>query len=368
MKIVFIGGRDIFAIGGIESYVYNLSLKLIELGHSAVVYCESDHNAIVYKQGIKIIYLTGLPSNLLCKPWVGLKATIRTLIKEKNISVIHYNAWPPSLWSFIPRIFRKKTLLQEHGFEWKHTKYSPTQVKILRFMERLTAYTNTNIICVSNEQSEYFYKHYKRRATTIPTAVNLPDLTSEQSTILEKFGVLKQSYFLFMGRLSKEKNIEQLIDAFHRIEGYKLVIAGTNTVEPQYAEDLKNRYNYNNVIFTGAVYGADKSCLLENAFVFCLPSSVEGLSIALLEAMSFRLPIIASDIRANTDVLGNDAVFVHPENVNDMENAYNYCIMHKSELRLFAEKNYKKVETHYTWDNVALQYINYIRSIAKTSK
>jgi glycosyltransferase involved in cell wall biosynthesis len=234
MKIVFIGGRDIHSLGGIEAYMYNLSLKLVEMGHQPVVYCESDHNAIVFERGIKIIYMKGFKSNLICKPWVGLKATIRTMFKEKDAAIIHYNTWPPSMWSFIPRMFGKKTLLQEHGFEWQRTKYNAWQVKILRIMERLTAYINTNITCVSNEQVDYFREHYRQKAIHIPTAVNLPEIQEGDFGILEKFGLERHKYFLFMGRLSKEKNIDQLIDAYHGVDGYKLVIAGKNNIEPEY--------------------------------------------------------------------------------------------------------------------------------------
>lgn len=364
MKIVFIGGRDIHTLGGIESYMYNLSHKLVELGHQPIVYCESDKNEIVYEDGVKIIYLKGYKSNLICKPWVGLKATIRTVFCEKGVDFIHYNAWPPSMWSFIPRLLGKKTLLQEHGFEWRHTKYTSFQVRILKCMEEITAYTNTHIICVSNEQTEYFKKYYKRKATTIPTAVNLPvSNNSMSSNILKKFNLTKNKYFLFLGRLSKEKNVAQLIDAFYNISGYKLVIAGTNTIEPEYVDDLKKRSTNSNIIFTGAVYGDDKECLLRNAYAFCLPSTVEGLSIALLEAMSYHIPIIASNIQANKEVLGDNAVFVRPEDVTDLTTAIEYCIEHKDILDSFVGKNYEKVQEAYTWDKVAQKYQNYLYSI-----
>ena len=105
MKIVFIGCRDIKLLGGIESYMAHLTSELVKLGHEPIVYCESDKNSIEVNQGVTIIHRKGFRSNLICKPWVSLKATLRTLIKEQNVSLIHYNAWPPSLWSFLPRIF-----------------------------------------------------------------------------------------------------------------------------------------------------------------------------------------------------------------------------------------------------------------------
>lgn len=364
MKIIFIGGRDIHSLGGIESYMYNLTRSLHDEGHDIIIYCESNVNKVIYENGIKVVYLKGFKSNLICKPWVSLKATIMTLVKEGNVSLIHYNAWPPSLWSFIPRLFGIKTLLQEHGFEWRHTKYSKMQVIILKIMEQLTAYTNTNIVCVSQEQSEYFKVHYRRKSTVIPCAVNLPDYTQPESGILHKYNLGKKKFFLFLGRLSKEKNIEQLIKAFDKIGDYKLVIAGTNTVETYYVEELKNlAANNQNIVFTGAVYGADKHTLLLNAYAFCLTSSVEGLSIALLEAMSYKIPIIASDIVANKDILGNDAVYVTAESDEDMHKAYNAIINAQYDINHFVSENYLKVVHNYTWSKVAKQYSDFIKSI-----
>ena len=92
MKIVFIGGRDIHILGGIENYMLNLTRELTRLGHECVVWCESDHREVKMLDGVKVIYHPGPKSNLICKPWCGLKATLRTLFREKNVSVIHYNA------------------------------------------------------------------------------------------------------------------------------------------------------------------------------------------------------------------------------------------------------------------------------------
>ncbi|WP_308746209.1 glycosyltransferase family 4 protein [uncultured Bacteroides sp.] len=366
MKIVFIGGRDIRSLGGIESYMYNLSVHLIKLGHEVVVYCESDHNSIEYIEGIKVIFMKGFKSNLICKPWVGLKATIRTLIKEKNISVIHYNAWPPSMWSFIPRLLGIKSLMQGHGLEWMHSKYSSRQQKVLKLMERITAHINQHLIMCSDNQTHYFKNKYNVMTTTIPTAVNMPSGKEVETDILEKYSLERCKYFLFLGRLSKEKNVDYLIDGFKRLntQKYKLVIAGTNTIEPDFVDYLHNKATGSaNIVFTGAVYNYDKTTLLSNAYAYCLISTTEGLSIALLEAMSYKLPIIASDIEGNRELLLDNAIWVRPENVNDLLNAFNDCINNRQEIMNYWEVNYNNVFQNYTWDKVTQKYIGYLSSI-----
>jgi glycosyltransferase involved in cell wall biosynthesis len=233
-------------------------------------------------------------------------------------------------------------------------------------MEGLTAWTNSNVILVSGEQTDYFKVHYHRTACTIPTAVNMPIDTSAESRIYQKYRLESKKYFLFLGRLSKEKNVDYLIWAFEHIKDYKLVIAGTNTVEPEYVDYLHNQgANNSNIVFTGPAYGADKDWLLRNAYCFCLPSTTEGMSIALLEAMSYKLPIIASDIIPNKEVLKENGLYVRPENVSDLIDAYNEAINNHQRLLLFVENNFIFVKENYTWDKVALKYVDYLKTIVK---
>ncbi|WP_289741771.1 glycosyltransferase family 4 protein [uncultured Duncaniella sp.] len=368
MKIVFIGGRDIHIIGGIENYMLNLSTQLVKMGHEPIVFCESDSNYEEYVNGFKVIHLKGLKSNLICKPWVGLKATLYTIRKLKNVDLIHYNAWPPSLWSPIASLFGIKSLMQGHGLEWQRSKYSPFQQRIMKFMELVTAYLNRNLIMCSEDQCRYFKKQYKRNATAIPTAITLPDENKTiNSDILTKYSLQPKKYFLFLARLVQDKNPDYLIKAFNKIEanGYKLVIAGNNISDIEYVQMLKKIGSTNpNVIFTDAVYGDDKECLLRNAFTFCIPSTIEGLSISLLEAMSYQLPVIASDIPSNREVLENDkAIWVRAENIEDLVIAFSKAINSPDKIAQNARYNYNKIRKNYTWQRITEKYIAHISTL-----
>ena len=162
MKIVFIGGRSIHELGGIENYMYNLTQELSKLGHECVVWCESDHNEVEYINGVKVISHKGPRSNLICKPWCGLKATIKTLLYERHVSFIHYNAWPPSLWSWIPRVFGVPSLMEGHGLEWQRSKYSLKAQRIMKLMEAITAKTNQHLVMCSMGQVTYFKETYHK--------------------------------------------------------------------------------------------------------------------------------------------------------------------------------------------------------------
>lgn len=367
MKIVFIGGRSIHILGGIENYMLNLTRELTKLGHECIVWCESDHREIEYLNGVTVIYHSGPKSNLLCKPWCGLKATLRTVFGIPNVSFIHYNAWPPSLWSWIPRLFGIPSLMEGHGLEWQRSKYSPRARKVMKFMEKFTAHSNHHLVMCSEGQVEYFRRTYGIDAVCISGAVNLPDpLIADQSDILNRYHLKAGKYFLFMGRLVQDKNPDYLIKAFinAHLYGWKLVIAGSSAQNSNFEKELHNiAANSNDVVFTGAVYSEDKARLLRDAYCFCLPSTIEGLSIVMMEAASYQLPVIASDIEANREFLQEDAIYVRPENEQDLLMALSYAVEHPEKMESLKAINYQKILNYYTWDKVARKYMDYLDSI-----
>ena len=237
----------------------------------------------------------------------------------------------------------------------------------MKTMECFTARLNQYLMMCSEGQVDYFRNEYGKESVCIPGAVTLPDLSKpNNSDVLERFALEPKKYFLFMGRLVQDKNPDYLIKAFIKAKaiGYKLVIAGSNDAMPDYVAMLHQLGGGNNdVVFTGAVYGDDKDMLLRHAYCFCLPSTIEGLSIVMMEAASYHLPVIASDIDANREFLGNDAVYVRPENENDLVEAIEYAIAHPDKMAQQQKVNYQKVVDNYTWDKVALKYMDYLHSI-----
>ena len=287
----------------------------------------------------------------------------------KDVDVIHYNAWPASIWNWIPRICGIPSLMEGHGIEWKSRKYGPKARKLVKFMEMVTAHINHHLIMCSEGQVKYFKERYGEDSVCIPGAVNLPSSDAgESSDVLSRYGLEKNKYFLFMGRLVQDKNPDCLIKAFQtaQLTGWKLVIAGANDAMPDYVEYLRELGKASeDVVFTGAVYGEDKARLYRDAYCFCLPSTVEGLSLVMMEAASYKLPGIASDIEGNREFLGDDAIYVRPENVDDLVEAFTYAVQNPEVLENLKIVNYQKVVDSYTWDKVALKYVEYLKTIVK---
>ena len=236
----------------------------------------------------------------------------------------------------------------------------------MHFMEWLTAKMHRNIIVVSNEQRDYFAKHYNRLCVTIPTAISLPDPAETDSDILARYGLEKDGYFLYLGRLVQDKNPDYLIRAYKAsdITDKKLVIAGSNDALPDYVAMLHDLgKGCDRIIFTGAVYGKDKNTLLRNCFAFCIPSTIEGLAITLLEAMSYARLCIASDIPANREGLGDDGIWVQAEDECNLAAKLRYAVEHYADLAHLETKNYNRVREHFTWDKISAQYAEYLKSL-----
>ncbi len=365
MRIAFIGGRDIHKLGGIENYMYNLATELVKLGHEPIVYCESDRNSTEWVNGFRVEHQKSIGGRFLCKILLSYKATMRELLGGRHTEVFHYNAWPPSLSSWLPRLCGRTAILEGHGLEWKRTKYTPVQQRVMKFMEYVTAKMHRHLIMVSQEQSDYFLQNYGKRCCTIPTATNMPD-KHDSNLITKKFGLQNEEYFLYLGRLVQDKNPDYLIKAFilTGITDKKLVIAGSNDSMPEYVNYLHElAKNNNNIIFTGAVYGQDKEQLLEHCLAFCIPSTIEGLAITLLEAMSYGRICIASDIPSNKEALGNSGIWCKYEDVTDLATQIRHIYQDNSDIAWQKEYNAKRIREYFTWDIVAKKYVAYLNDI-----
>ena len=117
------------------------------------------------------------------------------------------------------------------------------------------------------------------------------------------------------------------------------------------------------MIFTGAVYGTDKNTLLRNCFAFCIPSTIEGLAITLLEAMSYARLCIASDIPANREGLGDNGIWVKAEDERDLAEKLLDTTENYASLSHLEKANYERVKRHFTWDRISARYADYLKSL-----
>jgi glycosyltransferase involved in cell wall biosynthesis len=219
----------------------------------------------------------------------------------------------------LAKCFGKKCVVTIHGLDWQRAKWGGFATRFLRFGERMAAKYADEIIVLSASMQQYFADTYHRQTVRIENGIDPPE-TADLSP-LSRFGLEKDSYILFLGRIVPEKGIHYLIDAYHRLQtDKKLVIAGGASHSEEYFNQLKAKAAGDaRIVFTDFVQGAPLAALYAGAYLYCLPSDLEGMPISLLEAMSYGNCCVTSDIPECTEVCGDHGFAFQKGNTADLK-------------------------------------------------
>lgn len=359
MKIAVIGTRGIpTSQGGVERHVEELYARLAQ-NHDITVYCRNNYTPSNISE-YKSIKVRRLP-NLNTKHFDAISHTFLAACDtfRHDYDIIHFHAIGPNLLSFIPRIKRRaKIVATVHALDWQRAKWRMFAKTMLKLGERASVTFPDLTISVSNAMKEYLKEKYGRDTIYIPNGINKPAL--RQPAQIRDYSLKKHGYVLFLGRLVPEKNPHLLIQAFKDLKtDLRLVIAGDTSHTDTYHESLmKESANDDRIIFTGIVGGDLLRELYSNAYLFVLPSSLEGTPITLLEALSYGLPTLCSDIEPNLEIVGRDgqyATVFHSEDLQDLKVKLSAMLADTNGIRVKAQKASEKIIDSYNWDKIAIQ-------------
>ncbi|MEN9423839.1 MAG: hypothetical protein RL122_1222, partial [Pseudomonadota bacterium] len=362
MKIAYIAIKGIDRIGGVETYTVELGRRLVDAGHQVIVYTAKtpEHPTPFYYQGMRIIPLRTLPHKYFEKMLLVIHASLHQF-SINGIDVVHYHAVGPSLFSFLPRLGGRYTVFQSHGHEWERSSWNGLARLFFHISEKLTFWFANDATAVSRTLREYYGKKYHKDVTYIPTGIT-PRLHPAKLDKIARYGVTTGSYILYVGRLSLEKRVHDLIQAYQQLEQprVKLVIVGSARDQDPYGTELKTLADTNpNIIFTGAVYGEALAEWYNHAYVYVLPSQMEGLPITLLEAMSLGCCCIASDIDANTEALDGKGILFPTGNSAALRERLQAALDDPAHVAAIGTTLYQHVLNHYTWTQVTQQFIQF---------
>ena len=227
----------------------------------------------------------------------SLLAVISILFRRTDI--VHIHNIGPAFFTPLLRLAGKRVVMTYHSANYEHRKWSAFVRFMLKRSESIALRYAHAVIFVNKFQMDKFMNRaYADRFYYIPNGIEQPNVSSGDN-FLQQWRLTKSNYVLAVGRITPEKGFDTLINAFLKVDtGYKLVIAGSVESETSYQKKLMDSMDSNRVIFTGFVCGEPLQQLYNNAGLFVLSSTNEGFPIALLEAMSYRLPVIVSDIPA----------------------------------------------------------------------
>lgn len=362
IKIAVIGTRGLPATyGGVEKACEELYSKFTENNYQVVLYARNYYTTKGKKEyrGIKlktipIINIKGLET--------FFHSFISTIMATfSDATVIHFHAQGPALFSFIPRLIapNKLVVFTCHGIDWQRDKWSGIAKFVIKLGEKASALFPHVKIGVSQYLTDYYSQKYGIKMHTIPNGINI-SAPVEIKHINSNFGLNKKDYFLFVGRLVPEKAIDDLIKAFKLTKtDKKLVIAGGSAGTDDYVKELKNlAKDDKRIIFTSFVYGETLAELYSNAIAYVSASKLEGLPLTLLEAMSYKLPVILSNIEPHTEPLAYEpkAGMTFPvSNIEACKNAIEtFLALEPDEQSAMGLDAKTTVIEHYNWQNAYL--------------
>lgn len=372
MKIAVIGSKGLPPYeGGIEHHCAEIYPRIAAKGHLVDLFARSSYTGLSWRdpnefRGVRIVSLPGSRFNGVDALINSALSTIASSLRKYN--VIHFHALGPSLWLWLPHIVTgSKIIVTCHGLDWQRNKWGKLPSLLIRLGELAAVRFAHRIIVVSEELQRYFWETYGRETIYIgnaPASYPESELGFSYGTSL---GLDQGRYILFLGRLVPEKCPDLLITAFQQLqlEGWKLVIAGGMTDNSAFTENiLKLAAGRTDIVFTGELRGNQLAEIVRNAGVFVLPSALEGMSLALLEAMREKVPVIASDIPVHRMIIGQERGLLFQ--ANDLEacrSKIEWAVQHLPQMGIMASKAQAYVEKHHNWDCIIEEHLTIYQQV-----
>lgn len=359
LAVSMFGQKRLSREGGIEIVVKELCTRLVQDGYPVTCYNRSGHHVSGAEYDQKTEYEGICQKKVPTIEGKGLAAVSSSFFAAffsaiGHYDVVHIHAEGPAFFAWLPKLFRKRVVVTIHGIDWQREKWkSGFGSKFIRQGEKNAVKYADEIIVLSKGVQTYFKDTYGRETRFIPNGVNRPELRAARQ-IAAKFGLEKDSYILFLDRLVPEKGIRYLVEAFKQVKtDKKLVIAGGSSDTESFMEELKELAKSDErILFTGFVQGEILDELYSNAYLYTLPSDLEGMPLSLLEAMSYGNCCLVSNIPECTEVVEDKALIFKKSDVNDLRKKLQEACDEPEKVKALKEEAADFICRKYNWDEV----------------
>ena len=364
LKIAMIGHKRIPSReGGVEIVVDELSTRMVKLGCRVDAYNrygkhtagkKFDQRRGKYYHGIRLITIPTPKSSSLNAIVYSFFAALRALFGRYD--VIHFHAEGPCIMLLIPKLFGIRVVATIHGLDWQRSKWGNFASDMLKLGEKIAAKYADEVIVLSRNMQDYFLENYGRKTHFIPNGITRPQIRKAE-LIRERYGLEKDGYILFLARIVPEKGLHYLIEAFYQMKtDKKLVIAGGSSHSHAYMEQIREMASRDErILMTDFVHGQCLEELYSNAYLFVLPSDVEGMALTLLEAMSFGNCCLVSDIKENTEVVEEHAVTFRKGDVEDLKRKLSGLLDAPERVEAIRRESQEFICAKYNWDEVVAE-------------
>ena len=358
ISIAYIGQRGVPpTFGGVERYVDELVQRLPKEEVLSTVYCRRHYTQPAALGYTRQIFLPSVQAPGL--EAFGHSALCAAHSALKQFDLVHFQALGPALFCGIPRMSGSKIVTTIHGVDWQRDKWGGAAKAILRAGDWMMGHVSHGIISVSKNLKTYYEHRYRREVFFVPIGFS-PAKKVPAGAIHERYNLQPGKYLLFLNRIVPEKGLHYAIQAFREIErdDFKFVIAGASDSKDPYMQSLLAQASGDTrFVFTGYVDRDAVHELYTNAYLFLLPSSLEGMPAVLLEAMSHGCPVLTSDIPESLDVITLEEQrygFVHKNrNVGSLVNQLRYLLENPDQVDKMREPGLSFVNQQYSWEKSA---------------
>ncbi len=356
MKIAFMGIRGIPAsYSGFETFVEQLSKRLVKRGHDVTVYNRSTF--VIYKGssyfGVKLKRLPTLPTKHLDSIAHTLLSCFHALFQRYDIAYICGVGNAPL--AFLLRLRKTRIILNVDGADWQRDKWGKFARAYLRVCEFIATKSPHIIIADSKVIEKRYRELFGMETLFIPYGANVKH--HEGSDVLERFNLESRRYILFVGRMVPENSAHTLIEAFSMVEtDLKLVIVGDAPYSDEYKESLK-AMSGGRVVFTGYLFGEEYQEISSNAYLYVLASGVDGTRPVLLDQMAFGNAVLVRNTPANMEVIGDaGTIFKTDNDVEDLALKLQYYSDHPEAVIALRAAAEERVKQKYSWKRVTDRY------------
>lgn len=357
MKVAMIGVKSVPCPGGIATYAEQLGSRLVARGHEVTIYCRRQYlngdgeAPIAPYRGMQRRLSPGLRGKYLDAMSHTLTSAAGALGCDYDVLHIHGSA--PAFVLPLLRLKRRcPVVVTIHSLDWEGRKWGPVATATMRGAARVPVLLADEITVVSRRLQRYYRENFGRETTYIASGAQVAQIETPDE-ITRRWGLDSHRYLLFVGRLTPEKGLEYLIEAYRRIDTeMPLVLVGGTNYDDPYVEALLAEAD-DRIIFTGYQSGATLAELFSNAYLYVQPSTLEGLSMAVVEALAYGRFVLASDIPGNVEALGECGRTFRAADTDDLHHQLVKLLGDPDTVAGQFERARERVVREYDWEKTA---------------
>ncbi len=355
LRIAMLGIRGVPAnYGGLETVAEEVGARMVDRGHSVRVYCRAHNSTTDAKthRGLRRITLPSLHEKHLDTPTHTAISSMHALVHRSD--VVHLFGVGNAAWLPLLRLAGRGTVISVDGMDWRRRKWSRPVRTLLERSSRLAIRASSACITDSREVARHYLERFGREPHYIAHGVDTRPVVTRQA--LDQYGLDDRGYVLFVGRVTPEKGVHHLIDAFARVDGQmQIVVVGDASGDPGYERLLQASARRDpRVRLLGPVYGAAVRELFAHAYVYVQPSEIEGTALSLVEAMGYGNCVLVSDIPENLETIGGAGLaFDIGRPVSSLAERLGELIASPEMVVCYREKAQAYATANFSWDHVA---------------